>query len=75
MSSNPTTSPTSATDANGPDPTINRAYNATIPRFAAAVNNIDNVNIRPSNRNRVFRQRREFLHDCLGVEDRVMLVS
>lgn len=35
---------------------------------------IDNFNIRPFNRNRVFRRLREFLAD-LAAEDRVMLVS
>ncbi len=36
---------------------------------------IDNFNIRPFNRNRVFRRLREFLTDKLGSDDRVMLVS
>ncbi len=36
---------------------------------------IDNFNIRPFNRNRVFRRLREFLHDKLDSEDRVMLVT
>jgi VWFA-related protein len=36
---------------------------------------VDNFNIRPFNRNRVFRRLREFLTDKLGSEDRVMLVS
>ncbi len=36
---------------------------------------IDNFNIRPFNRNRVFRRLREFLTDKLGPDDRVMLVS
>ncbi len=36
---------------------------------------IDNFNIRPFNRNRVFRRLREFLNDKLDAEDRVMLVS
>ena len=36
---------------------------------------IDNFNIRPFNRNRVFRRLREFLYDKLDQRDRVMLVS
>jgi VWFA-related protein len=36
---------------------------------------IDNYNIRPFNRNRVFRRMREFLNDNLSRGDRVMLVS
>ncbi len=36
---------------------------------------VDNFNIRPFNRNRVFRRLREFLHDKLDSEDRVMLVT
>ncbi|MDH3254969.1 MAG: VWA domain-containing protein [Acidobacteriota bacterium] len=36
---------------------------------------VDNYNIRPFNRNRVFRRLREFLHDRLGAADQVMLVS
>ncbi|MGH9464733.1 MAG: VWA domain-containing protein, partial [Thermoanaerobaculia bacterium] len=36
---------------------------------------IDNFNIRPFNRNRVFRRLREFLNDQLEPEDRVMLVT
>ncbi len=36
---------------------------------------IDNFNIRPFNRNRVFRRLREFLANELSAEDRVMLVS
>lgn len=36
---------------------------------------IDNFNIRPFNRNRVFRRLREWLHDNLDVRDRVMLVT
>ncbi|MDH3403214.1 MAG: VWA domain-containing protein [Acidobacteriota bacterium] len=36
---------------------------------------VDNFNIRPFNRNRVFRRLREFLTEQLGAEDRVMLVS
>ncbi len=36
---------------------------------------IDNFNIRPFNRNRVFRRLREFLTEQLSPEDRVMLVS
>jgi len=36
---------------------------------------IDNFNIRPFNRNRVFRRIREFLTEKVGNEDRVMLVS
>jgi VWFA-related protein len=36
---------------------------------------IDNFNIRPLNRNRVFSQLRRFLFHRLGPEDRVMLVS
>jgi VWFA-related protein len=36
---------------------------------------IDNYNIRPFNRNRVFRRLREFLNNQLEPEDRVMLVT
>ena len=36
---------------------------------------VDNFNIRPFNRNRVFRRLREFLTEKLSEEDRVMLVS
>jgi VWFA-related protein len=36
---------------------------------------VDNFNIRPFNRNRVFRRLREFLHDHLDTADQVMLVS
>jgi VWFA-related protein len=36
---------------------------------------VDNFNIRPFNRNRVFRRLREFLNAELGREDRIMLVS
>ena len=36
---------------------------------------IDNFNIRPFNRNRVFRRLREFLHQSVEPGDRVMLVS
>jgi VWFA-related protein len=36
---------------------------------------IDNFNIRPFNRNRVFRRLREFLNNELTPEDRVMLVT
>ena len=36
---------------------------------------VDNFNIRPFNRNRVFRRLREFLQSKLSREDRVMLVS
>lgn len=36
---------------------------------------IDNFNIRPFNRNRVFRRLREFLVDKLGADDQVMLAS
>ncbi len=36
---------------------------------------IDNFNIRPFNRNRVFRRLRGFLNDKLDSDDRVMLVS
>ena len=36
---------------------------------------VDNFNIRPLNRNRVFRRLREFLHDRLSPDDQVMLVS
>ena len=36
---------------------------------------VDNFNIRPFNRNRVFVQLRQFLAEELGKEDRVMLVS
>jgi len=36
---------------------------------------IDNFNIRPFNRNRVFRRIREFLDANVGAEDRVMLVT
>ena len=36
---------------------------------------VDNFNIRPFNRNRVFRRLREFLHDRVETADQVMLVS
>jgi VWFA-related protein len=36
---------------------------------------IDNFNIRPFNRNRVFRRLREFLHSHVKADDRVMLVT
>lgn len=36
---------------------------------------VDNFNIRPFNRNRVFRRLREFLNENLTRQDRVMLVS
>jgi VWFA-related protein len=36
---------------------------------------VDNFNIRPFNRNRVFRRLREFLAEKLSEDDRVMLVS
>ena len=36
---------------------------------------VDNFNIMPFNRNRVFRRVREFLRDAVGPEDKVMLVS
>ncbi len=36
---------------------------------------VDNFNIRPFNRNRVFRRLREFLNAALAPEDRVMLVT
>jgi VWFA-related protein len=36
---------------------------------------VDNFNIRPFNRNRVFRQLRDFLRREVGPQDRVMLVS
>ncbi len=36
---------------------------------------VDNVNIRPGNRQRVFRDLRQFLAEKLGPDDRVMLVS
>jgi len=36
---------------------------------------IDNFNIKPFNRNRVFRRLREFLDSHLGADDRVMLVT
>ena len=36
---------------------------------------IDNFNIQPLNRNRIFGQLRQFLNSKLGPEDRVMLVS
>ena len=36
---------------------------------------VDNFNIRPFNRNRVFRRLREFLNDNVTKQDRVMLVS
>jgi VWFA-related protein len=36
---------------------------------------VDNFNIRPFNRNRVFRRIREFLVEQLSADDRVMLVS
>ena len=36
---------------------------------------VDNFNIRPFNRNRVFRELRSFLHQNVGLADQVMLVS
>jgi VWFA-related protein len=36
---------------------------------------VDNFNIGPFNRNRVFRRLREFLNDTIGTSDKVMLVT